>query len=134
MTTTITLIGARGGQGTTSIASALAVFSADYRPDHGGVRRPGLHRRLLGVPPALDGEPTEITSTLRLDPSGPDPFPDREPGGRPRRTLIIDTGRLAQPSWGPLTSLGGRRYAVLRGPATSPWPASWPHLRPGSTG
>jgi len=35
---------------------------------------------------------------------------------RPPRAVIIDAGRLSQPSWGPRTSLGGLRYAVPRGP------------------
>ena len=83
VTSTLTLVGASGGQGTSTIASALAVFSAGYRPTTLVSADPACAAALLGVSPALDGEPTDVTSTLRLDPAGPDPFPVREPGGHP---------------------------------------------------
>jgi cellulose biosynthesis protein BcsQ len=109
MTSTITVIGARCGQGTTTIASALAVFSARHRPTMLVSADPACAAALMGVPPALDGQPTQITSTRRLDPAGPDPFADSEPEGDPQRAMITDAGRPPQPSCGPLTSLGSLR-------------------------
>lgn len=119
MPRTITLIGARGGQGTTTIAAALALFAADAQPTTLVSADPTATAALLGVPLPLAGEWAQVTPTLTLTPGSP------KPGGPEPATAVtvIDAGTslagfssrepadAMAPESGP-----GERYVVLRGP------------------
>src|SRR3954452_25218860 len=70
MTTTIELIGARGGQGTTTVASVLALLLAGHQPTTLATDDPTAAAALLGVPLPLEDEWAQVTPTLRLNPRG----------------------------------------------------------------
>ena len=119
MTRTITLHGARGGQGTTTIAAALALFAADAGPTTLVCDDPTATCALLGVPAPLGDDWAQVTPSLRLDPSGSQPASQGLDA-----TVIVDGGRLPQsrpgdrsvaPA-GDIVPLPGEHYAVLRGP------------------
>ncbi|MEJ7764436.1 MAG: hypothetical protein WKF86_02975 [Acidimicrobiales bacterium] len=119
MTRTITLHGARGGQGTTTVAAALALFAADAGPTTLVCDDPTATCALLGVPAPLGDDWARVTPTLRLDPSGPRPASQGVDA-----TVVVDGGRLPEANAGDPTvapvgkiePLPGKHYAVLRGP------------------
>ena len=119
MTRTITLHGARGGQGTTTIAAALALFAAESGPTTLVCDDPTATCALLGIPAPLGDDWAQVTPSLRLDPSGPQPASHGIDA-----TVVIDGGRLHQAGVGDRTvapageidPLPGEHYAVLRGP------------------
>jgi hypothetical protein len=103
MSRTVTFIGARGGQGTSTIAAALAFDAASDVPTS-----------------LLTHDPTAMARLLGAQPSGPGPFlaaPDLTVAGLdgPRSTLtVIDAGSATNAR--DHQALGGERYAVVRGP------------------
>ena len=106
MPRTITLVGARGGQGTTTVAAALALHAS-----HAGAAvfvssDPAAAAALIGVPVAVDGEWIEVTRTLALAPGW-----TREAWATD--TVIVDAGTLSD---GLPECPHAERYAVLRGP------------------
>jgi hypothetical protein len=103
-TRTITITGARGGQGTSTVAAAVALLAAGHARTVLASADPRSMAALLGVPalPADDRD-VEITPTLRLSDS---PAADDE-------VLVVDAGTS------PLVAgddYQGEHYAVLRGP------------------
>lgn len=120
MTRTITVVGARGGQGTTTVATVLAVLTAGHQPTTLVSGDPASTAALLGVPLSLEDEWAQVTQNLRLDPAGPDPFAAVEVDD----VVVVDAGRCAtarridfqEPSTVPVMSSSGECYAVLRGP------------------
>ncbi len=119
MSRTITLHGARGGQGTTTVAAALALFAAESGPTVLVSDDPTATCGLLGIPATLGDDWAQVTPNLRLDPSG------AERGSHDRdTTIVIDGGRLPQAQVGDrriapageIDPLPGKHYAVLRGP------------------
>jgi hypothetical protein len=97
--TTVTIAGARGGHGTTTIATALALLVADHQPVL--LVSPDAPALLALPEPAGLWEPRQITPTLRLGP----------PGTAEGGATVIDAGRI-----GTHDQLPGTVYAVLRGP------------------
>jgi hypothetical protein len=96
------VVGARGGQGTTTIACVVALLEADHQPTTLVTADPAATAALLGLPIDMSDEPTEITSGLRLGSA----VPDRS------GALVVDSG----PALRSVTARLGQRYAVLRGP------------------
>jgi hypothetical protein len=98
----ITLIGARGGSGTSTVAAALAVFCAGHAPTDLVSNEPPAIATLLGLPSRIDaGTPRDITPDLRV-------LERPEASGH---VTVVDAGRAP---------IGGRSsdvtLAVLRGP------------------
>ena len=119
MTRTITLHGARGGQGTTTVAAALALLAADSGPTTLVCDDPTATCALLGIPAPLRDDWAQVTTNLRLDPSDPQPASHDA-----HCTVVVDGGPLPQhragersvaPA-GEIDPLPGEHYAVLRGP------------------
>ncbi len=115
MTRTIALTGARGGQGTSTVAAALAVFAAGHGPTQLVPDDPLSTSALLGVPITTDAEWAEVCPNLEMAtdahhvPLAPHPT-----------TTVIDCGRLPigpfdEASSSPLIE-AAERYVVLRGP------------------
>jgi hypothetical protein len=106
MPRTITLVGARGGQGTTTVAAALALHASHTGAAVLVSSDPAAAGALIGVPVAVDGEWIEVTRTLALAPGW-----TREAWATD--AVIVDAGRLsdALPA-----CQHSERYAVLRGP------------------
>jgi len=114
---TIELTGARGGQGTSSVAAALAVLCASHAPTELMSDDTAAAAALMGIPAPLDGEPMQLAPNLVLV----------GPGGMPRTagTVVIDAGPCTparrqgpHPSGESDARTTGptERYAVLRGP------------------
>ncbi|MGH9040063.1 MAG: hypothetical protein ACRDZ3_07520 [Acidimicrobiia bacterium] len=95
---TVTIAGARGGQGTTTVATALAIFGAG----HQAVRLVSTDApAVLGLPePAGAWEPVDVVPNLTLAP------PSQGAG-----SSVLDAGRLCAHD-----HLPGPVYVVLRGP------------------
>ncbi len=109
MSRTIHLIGARGGQGTTTVAAALALLAAGHHDTALVSSDPAATAALLGVPLPLADERAEVTATLSFTAE-----PDEH---HPAEVTVVDGGAgHLQPSSGSLTAADGERYAVLRGP------------------
>jgi hypothetical protein len=120
MTRTIVLTGARGGQGTTTVAAALAVFCAGHTPTVLRSADPVAVAALIGVPMPLGDEWIDVCPNLTLSPDaaiGPQPTAEG--------IVVIDGGRTPtgpfddpqEPLSGPVTTGGTvERFAVLRGP------------------
>lgn len=66
MTGTVTFAGAKGGQGTTTVTAAAAVFAAGHGPTTLVTERPAEMATLLGIPRPADGRPVRVTETLWL--------------------------------------------------------------------
>lgn len=103
MSRTIQLVGARGGQGTSTVAAALALTAAQDQAVTLLSHEPLATAQLLGAPPPFPGHVAQFTPTLAvggrdLDPSG---------------FVVIDDGPLAV---APGRAGGVERYAVVRGP------------------
>jgi len=97
----VTLLGARGGQGTTTVACALAVMAAAHEPTTIVTADPDCSAAVLGLarPTAT---PAIVAGSLSLDTTVP------VEGG----FTVIDGGRLGEIA----TPRPGVRLAVLRGP------------------
>jgi hypothetical protein len=104
MSKTVTLIGARGGQGASTIAAALALGAADDIPTTILTHDPIAMARLLGATPPIPTEPFVAGPNLTV--AGLD---------GPGSTLtVIDAGPAVTASETPLPD--GERYAIVRGP------------------
>ncbi|HUP69956.1 MAG TPA: hypothetical protein VM142_09085 [Acidimicrobiales bacterium] len=118
MNRTITITGARGGQGASTFAAALAVLAARRPPPHhADQRRARRGSRHLGHPPTDRGDTVEVTPTLTL----------AETPAVGTEITVVDLAPAATPF---PRQPEGDHYAGLRDRATWPWPASWPLLRP----
>jgi hypothetical protein len=96
--TTVTIAGARGGQGTTTVAAALAIFGAGHTPMR--LVSPDAPA-VLGLPEPLGAwEAVEVAPNLSLTP------PSKCEGAS-----VIEAGRLCSHD-----DLPSPLYVVLRGP------------------
>jgi len=105
MTTTITLFGARGGSGASTVAAALALHTAEAVPTALLTHDTTAMARLLGTTGALPAPDHPFVAAPNLTVAGLD--------GPSEVATIIDVGSAS--ASGPLPD-HGRRYAVLRGP------------------
>jgi hypothetical protein len=106
MTTTVTLIGARGGSGTSTVAAALALHTAEEVPTALLTHDPTAMARLLGTTGAVPAPDHPFAAGPRLTVAGLE---------GPRATVtIIDAGPAATAAHA--SPAAGHRYAVLRGP------------------
>ncbi|MFP5327696.1 MAG: hypothetical protein ACLGHT_09480, partial [Acidimicrobiia bacterium] len=96
MTRTLAFTGAKGGQGTTTIAAATAVLAAGHAPTTLVTPEPSDAAVLLGLPRPPDGEPIRVTQTLWLSSEAVEGS----------AVTVVD---------GPLRA-ADERYLVLRGP------------------
>lgn len=106
MMTTVTIVGARGGSGASTVAATLALQAAGDVPTALLTHDPSAMARLLGTtgPMPAPSEPFAIGPTLTV--AGLD---------GPRGTVtIIDAGPAVQAA--EHLPADGRRYAVVRGP------------------
>jgi hypothetical protein len=109
MSRTIHLIGARGGQGTTTVAAALALLAAGHHDTALVSSDPAATAALLGVPLPLADERAEVTPTLSFTAA-------LDEHHRAEVTIIDDGAGHRRTTSGSLTAADGERYAVLRGP------------------
>lgn len=120
MTRTIQLTGARGGQGTSTIAASLAVLAAGHGPTLLCSIEPTTTAALLGIPlPLADDPAVEVAANLDLATSA-------MAGVTPARynTIVIDAGRIPTAPFDRADATLGKgdgvgpveHYAVLRGP------------------
>src|SRR5687768_7543885 len=65
-TLNVILNGARGGQGTSTIAAALALYAAGHVDAHLVARDPAASAALLGIATPEGGEPAMVTDRLTL--------------------------------------------------------------------
>lgn len=106
-TRTIVLTGARGGQGTTTVAAALALFAADRAPTMLLTDDPAAAAALLGIPTQTSGA-VNVTPSMTLAAIGRD---------TPAIITVVDAGgKSAHPSLGLDLLEDAERYVVLRGP------------------
>lgn len=116
MTRTIVLTGARGGQGTSTIAATLAVLAAGHGPTQLVPDDPRSTAALMGVAVALDEEWVEVCPNLTMATNGHHVVLTGHPA-----TTVIDGGRIPngpfdEDTTPPVAIDGLERYAVLRGP------------------
>jgi hypothetical protein len=104
MTTTVTLVGARGGSGTSTVAAALALHAAGDTPTSLLTHDPTAMARLLGTA-ALPAPDHPFAAGPGLTVAGLD--------GPRDAVTIVDAGSAATVKTLPTD---GRRYAVVRGP------------------
>ncbi|MEW6474378.1 MAG: hypothetical protein AB1679_19165 [Actinomycetota bacterium] len=104
--TTITLVGARGGQGTSTVAAALALHAADDLPTVLLTHDPTAMARLLGTTGAIPAPPEPFAVGPTLTVASLD--------GPKQTVTIIDAGHAEQAA--ARLPVDGRRYAVVRGP------------------
>ena len=120
MTRTIQVTGARGGQGTSTIAASLAVLAAGHGPTLLCSDEPAITAALLGVTlPLSDDDVVEMAPNLDLVTAA---------GGSVTplgyNMIVIDAGRIppgtferAHGDWAAIDAAGPvEHYAVLRGP------------------
>ena len=106
MTRTVTLFGARGGSGASTVAAALALHAAEVVPTALLTHDPTAMARLLGTTGAMPVPTHPIAVGPRLTVAGLD--------GPGDAVTIIDAGpAVAVVQAGPADGL---RYAVVRGP------------------
>lgn len=98
MSTAIVFSGAKGGQGTTTVAAAAAVFAAGHRPTTLVTNEMAEMATLLGLPRQPAIEPIRVTPTLWLA---------DEP---------VDGTNVAVWDSEPIVGAEGTRFLVLRGP------------------
>ncbi|HVW33426.1 MAG TPA: hypothetical protein VHL53_12870 [Acidimicrobiia bacterium] len=104
MTDTVTFIGARGGQGTSTVAAALALGLANDVPTTLATHDPtGMARLLGGQPPTTDGP---FVAAPNLTVTGL--------GGPTDGLTVVDAGSIVAADDRLL--LDGRCYGVVRGP------------------
>ena len=104
MTRTISIGGARGGHGASTVAAALALFSARYQPTALLAHDPADMAALLGVaPPESDDAVVPVAPDLELG---------RRRGLAPG-LVVLDTGSRLE---GPQSPDGDEHYVVVRGP------------------
>jgi hypothetical protein len=104
MNKTVTLIGARGGHGTSTVTAVLALAAAEDIPTTILTHDPVAMARLLGATPPMPTEPFVAAPNLTV--AGLD---------GPRTDLtIVDAGSATTASATPLSP--GERYAIVRGP------------------
>jgi hypothetical protein len=101
MSRTITLVGARGGQGTSTVAAVLAARLSADAPTTLLSHEPLAVAHLLAAPLPLPGEAVEVTPGLQL--AGLD--------GPRSEVTVIDAGRATT-----APTLEGECLAVVRGP------------------
>jgi hypothetical protein len=106
MTTTVTLIGARGGSGASTVAAALALHTAEDVPTALLTHDPTAMARLLGTYGVVPAPNHPFAVGPRLTVAGLD--------GPRDAVTIIDAGPAVAAA--EATPADGRRYAVLRGP------------------
>lgn len=121
MTRTIVLAGARGGQGTSTVAAALAVLAAGHGPTLLRSNDPATTAALVGIPLPLGDEWIDVCPNLTLVPRTLD-----TEGAAAYDTVVVDAGRTASrpaedartPDSDPSAAATGpvEHYAVLRGP------------------
>lgn len=111
MTRTLAFAGAKGGQGTTTMAVATAVLAAGHAPTTLVTPEPNDAAALLGLPRPPDGTPIRVTQTLWLS--------SEEVEGS--AVTVID---------GPPLRDADERYLVLRGPCYLALAASLRHDSP----
>lgn len=116
MTRTIVLTGARGGQGTSTVAVALAALAARHGPTQLVPDDPRATAALMGVAIALDAEWVEVAPNLTMATNGHHVVLTGNPA-----TTVIDGGRIPngpfdEDTTPPVAIDGLERYAVLRGP------------------
>jgi len=102
------VVGARGGQGTTTVALVLALARCHPRPHRAGATRPGDVAALAGVP---EGQPArQLAPGLTLMGLG-------QAAAWPGAVRVADLGRLSDLELpAPPTAAGARRWLVVRGP------------------
>lgn len=100
----IVFVGARGGQGTSTVAATAALESAKHSPTSLLCVDPLSTAALLGASPVLPGEQAEIAPGLTL--AGLD--------GPRGAVTVIDAGVLAT---APASPAGSRTILVIRGPS-----------------
>ena len=103
---TISLTGARGGHGTTTIAAALALFAADHQRTALVSSDPST-AALIGVASSGDDTITQVTPTLALA---------RESSSiaaLAAEVVVIDASAATS---GPQSDIHAEHYVVLRGP------------------
>lgn len=104
MNDVIVFVGARGGQGTSTVAATAALQAAQHAPTSLLCLDPLATAALLGASPVLPGEHAEIAPRLTL--AGLD--------GPHGEVTVIDAGTLATAAAAPA---GSRTVLVIRGPA-----------------
>jgi hypothetical protein len=122
MTRTITLIGARGGSGASTIAAALALHTAEDVPTALLTHDPTAMARLLGTTGAVPAPTDPFAVGPRLTVAGLD--------GPKNTATIIDAGPAV--AAGQVLPADGLHYTVVRGPCYLALATlvSLPHLRP----
>lgn len=108
MPTTVILVGARGGQGTSTVAAALALHAAEDGPTALLTHDPTAMARLLGTTGALPAPDHPFAAGPQLTVAGLD--------GQRDVVTIIDAGQASVATAAGTLSEDGRRYAVVRGP------------------
>jgi hypothetical protein len=101
----ITVTGARGGQGTSTVAAVIAAFAAGHRPARLAATEPDAVAALLGLsaPASRDPRPIPVTDMLQL---GDGPIDDDI-------LTVVDAGRVDQL---PAPTDNGISLVVVRGP------------------
>jgi hypothetical protein len=102
---TISITGARGGHGASTVAAALALYGAGHQPTALVAQDLGSMAALLGVAvPRHGAEDVAVTPTLTLSRSAP---------AASSELVVMDSqNRLEAPH----SPEGGERYVVVRGP------------------
>lgn len=106
MPTTVTLVGARGGSGTSTVAAALALHAAEDVPTALLTHDPTIMARLLGTTGAVPAPSHPFAVGPRLTVAGLD--------GPKDSVTIIDAGSAVAAA--NALPADGRCYAVVRGP------------------
>ncbi|MEW6475339.1 MAG: hypothetical protein AB1679_24045 [Actinomycetota bacterium] len=101
---TITVTGARGGHGTTTVATALAILAADHGPTRLVSADAAALLALPGMPEP--GMPVPVTNHLALELPGTG-------GAREHVVTVIDAGATGSAATAPT---GEPSFVVLRGP------------------
>lgn len=103
MSRTIAISGARGGQGASTVAAALAVLAAGHHRTTLVSDEPDVAAAILGIPRPLHGDAIEVTPTLTL---GETPAVGTE-------ITVVDIAPAATPF---PHQPEGEHYVVVRGP------------------
>jgi hypothetical protein len=98
--------GARGGQGTSTVAAAVALFAAGHRPTRLVATEPDAVAALLGItaPSPRDARPAPVTERLELA---------NEPVDDDETLTVVDAGRV---EYLPVPTARSMALVVLRGP------------------